>query len=122
VTIDELADPTGVSLSSATVEPNADEIAFANVDVTLNNGGQEIPASNVTLEVMHDGKAVESFPLATNQVLLTGENTFTARYIPAETWEPGTYTFTITVSAVDPTGGQETILLEDDLDATIVVP
>jgi hypothetical protein len=122
VTIDELADPTGVSLSSATIEPNADEISFANVDITLDNGGQEIPASNVTLEVMHDGVAVESFPLATNQVLLNGENTFTARYIPAGTWESGEYTFRIVVSAVDPQGGQQTILLDDDLDATIVVP
>jgi hypothetical protein len=122
VTVDELADPTGVSITGATVEANADEIAFANVDVTLDNGGQEIPASNVTLEVLHDGEPVESFPLATNQVLLSGENTFTARYIPAETWESGTYTFNIIVSAVDPNGGQETILLDEELDATIVVP
>lgn len=122
LSIKEPADPTGVSVTSATVEPNAEKIAFANVDITLNNGGQQIAASNVTLEVMKDGEHVESFPLATNQVFLSGENTYTARYIPAEMWETGEYNFSIVVSAVDPNGGQETVLLNEELDARIVVP
>lgn len=122
VTVPEPVDPTGVSVANASIEPNADEIVFANVDLTLNNGGQQIPASDVTLEVLRDGEQVDEFPLATNQVLLNGENTYTTRYIPADMWEPGTYTFRIVVSAVDPNGGQETILLTEDLDAEIVVP
>jgi len=122
VTIEEPADPTGVSVVSAIVDPNADDIVFANVDVTLNNGGQQIPASNVSLEVMRDGEQVDSFPLATNQVLLSGENQFVTRYLPADMWQSGEYTFSIKVSAVDPSGGQETILLDEELVATIVVP
>jgi len=122
VEVPKAVDPIGVSITKASIEPNAADIAFANVGVTLNNGGQEIPASNVNLDILHDGDLVESFPLATNQVLLTGENTLTARYIPADMWESGTYTFRIVVSAVDPNGGQETMLLTEDLDATITVP
>lgn len=122
ITIQEPKDSAGVLLGAAAIQPNADEIVFANVDVTLNNGGQQIPASDVTLDVLRDGEQVDSFPLATNQVLLNGENTYTTRYIPAGMWEPGTYTFRIVVSAVDPNGGQETILLTEDLDAEIVVP
>jgi len=122
VEVPKAVDPTGVSITKASIEPNAADIAFANVDVTLSNGGQEIPASNVNLDVLHDGELVESFPLATNQVLLSGENALTARYIPADMWESGSYTFRIVISAVDPNGGQETILLTEDLDATITVP
>jgi len=122
VAVPDLGDTAGVSVESVAIEPNADEIVFANVDLTLNNGGQQIPASNVTLDVMRDGELVESVPLATNQILLSGENQFTDRYIPEEMWQSGTYTFSITVSAVDPNGGQETILLDEELDATIVVP
>ena len=84
-------------------------------------GSRSRPA-DVTLEVMRDGELVEEYPLATNQVLLSGENQFTDRYIPAEMWESGTYTFNLVVSAVDPNGGQETILLDQELDATIEVP
>ncbi len=122
VTVPEPVDPTGVSVVDASIAPNDEDIVFANVDVTLNNGGQQVPAANVVLEVTRDGEPVESVSLATNQVLLGGENQFTDRYIPAGMWEPGTYTFRIVVSAVDPNGGQETILLTEDLDAEIVVP
>lgn len=122
ITVSEPADPKGVSVLSAAIQPNAEEIVFASIDVTLNNGGQQIPASNVTLDVMRDGELVESAPLATNQILLSGENRITDRYIPEEMWESGTYTFSIKVSAVDPNGGRETVLLDEELDATIVVP
>src|SRR5690606_22135871 len=87
VAVPDLGDTAGVSVESVAIEPNADEIVFANVDLTLNNGGQQIPASNVTLDVMRDGELVESVPLATNQILLSGENRITDRYIPEEMWE-----------------------------------
>ena len=122
VTLSSLKDRTGVSVVESSVSPNSEEVVFANVDIALDNGGQQIPASNVMLEVMRDGELVEEYPLATNQVLLSGENHYTDRYIPAEMWESGTYTFNLVVSAVDPTGGQETILLDEELDATIEVP
>lgn len=122
VTIEEPEDPTAIYVANSAVTPNADPITFANVEITLDNGGQEIPATDVTLEVMRDGELVEEYPLATNQVLLSGENQYMARYIPAEMWESGTYTFNLVVSAVDPNGGQETILLDQELDATIEVP
>ncbi|HWV23592.1 MAG TPA: DUF916 domain-containing protein [Thermomicrobiales bacterium] len=122
ITIPSASNPRGISVVTATVAPNAKEIAFANVDVSLKNGGPKIPASDVTLQVIRNGKPLEDFPLATNQVLLNGDNSFSARYIPAKTWESGTYTFKIVVRAVDPNGGQATTLLDQDLDAKIVVP
>lgn len=122
VTVPSAANPRGISVVMASIEPNAEEIAFANIEVKLRNGGSKIAASDVVLEVRRNGEPVDEFPLATNQVLLNGENAYTARYIPAETWQPGTYSFRIVASAVDPTGGQKTVLLSEDLDAEIVVP
>lgn len=121
-TIEEPEDPTGIFLGESTVEPNAEEIVFANVSVTLDNGGGHIPAANVTLEVSRDGNVVEEYPLATNQVLVSGENVLTDRYIPSDPWESGTYTFRIIVYAVDPNGGQQTELLNEPLDVELVVP
>lgn len=122
VTVPAAENAKGVSVTSATIEPNADQIAFANVAVTLENGGSQVAASDVVLQVLRNGTPVEDFPLATNQVLLSGENTYSARYIPADEWASGTYTFRLEVSAVDPSGGQRTSLLDQDLDANIVVP
>lgn len=121
-TLPEPLDPSGLYVDAVTVEPNAEPIAFANVAVTINNGGQQIPATNVMLHVLHDGKEVESFPLATNQLLPNGETELTARYIPAEVWKSGTYKFKIDVSAVDPQGGTESILATIDVGDEIVVP
>lgn len=122
VTVPAAANARGVSVASATIEPNADEITFAQVDVTLDNGGPKIAASDVTLQVQRDGQQVDEFPLATNQVMLSGENTYSARYLPAGDWQSGTYTFRILASAVDPAGGQTTVLLDQDLDAEFTVP
>lgn len=122
VTLPEPRDPTGLYVDAAAITPNADPIAYANVDVTLNNGGQQLPATDVTMTVMRDGKEVEQFPLATNQVLPNGTSELTARYIPEKAWDSGTYTFTITVTAVDPNGGTETVLTTYEVEDTIVVP
>jgi hypothetical protein len=122
IALAEPRDPSGLYVDTAAITPNSDPIAFANVAVTLNNGGQQLPASDVTMTVMRDGKEVEQFPLATNQVLPNGTTELTARYIPEKAWESGTYTFTITVSAVDPNGGTETVLTTYEVEDTIVVP
>jgi hypothetical protein len=122
ITIPEPKDPSGLNVDAVTIEPNADPIVFANVAVTIANGGQQIPAADVTLHVLHDGKEVERFPLASNQVLPNGPTELTARYLPAEMWTPGSYNFTITVTAVDPDGGQETILATYDVAEPIEVP
>ena len=122
VTVTEPAEPSAVTVVSAFVEPNAEDIAFTNVNVVLSNSGQQIAPADVILNVFHDGEAVESFSLANNQVLVAGENTISSIYAPAEGWQPGTYTFSLTVLSVDPIGGQQATILEQDLDAEVIVP
>ena len=112
----------GIVLTRVSIEANADPIDFAAVDLELNNDGSQLPSVAVMLDVLRDGAEIDSFPLATNQMLLHQENTITARYVPVDGWQPGTYTFRITVSSVDPQGGTETVLLEQDIEPAIVVP
>lgn len=118
----EQQDPSSLTLEMATVTPNNEEIVFANVEISLANGGSQLPASNVNLVVLLDGEEVDSFPLATNQVLLSGTNTYTSRYIPQTGWESGTYTFRLEVYSVDPNAGSQALLLDEELDIEIVVP
>ena len=121
VTVSEPVDPSGVS-ATVSIEPNADPIAFANASVTILNGGAEVPAANVSLTVLRDGEKVEDYPLANNVMLSTGETIVTGRYIPADAWTPGTYTFQVTVSSVNQRDGGETVLLTIDVTDSIVVP
>ncbi len=114
--------PAQFTLGEYAIEPNAEEIAFANVTVTLDNAGQQIAAANVTLIVSRDGKLVEKFPLASSQVLVNGENVLSARYIPATDWEAGTYTFEIVVESMSPEGQPQAELLNVPLEAEIIIP
>lgn len=123
VFVPEPVDPTGLSISAHTLTPNAEPIVLLDVNATVVNGGNQIPAANVLLEVSRDGEVTESFSLATNQILFTGENQIASRYIPEDgTWESGTYTFAIIVSSVNPNDGQEIQLLNHPLEDEIVVP
>jgi hypothetical protein len=122
ITIAATEQTTGVTATTVTVEPTGEPIAFANVQVTLNNGGEYLQAANVVLNVFFNGEPLETFPLATNQVLPVGETQLTARYIPLDLWQSGTYTFEIVVSAVDPSGGAETVLATIPVEDQIVVP
>ena len=122
ISVPEPVATTGVSLTSAVIQPQGDPIAFANVAITITNSGQQIPSTVVNLLVMHNGQLIDTFPLATNQVLLAGENTFTTRYIPVYLWQQGTYTFQISVLAVDPQGGSQVELLNQIVDQEIIVP
>lgn len=115
-------DAQGLQLTDATVTANAEDIAFATFNLTIQNNGEDLTAVKVTLHVMLDGEPYEEFSLANDQLLRRGEYTLESRYIPEELWQPGTYTFRIIVESVGVEGDQQIQLLNEDLDAEIVVP
>ncbi len=121
VTIPETVEQGELGVS-VEIAANADPIAYANVTADFVNAGPEIPAAAVTLIVLRDGVEVESFPLESFLPLPNGETELTARYIPADDWDPGTYAFQLEVSSVDRRGEDETVLLIEDVSDTIVVP
>jgi hypothetical protein len=114
--------PPQFTLDPVSVTAASDPIQFANVAMTINNDGSNIPTANVVLRVSKDGKPVEDYPLAQNQALPTGQTIINQRYIPATGWEAGNYTFEIVVSSVDSANGTEAVLASQSLDAAIAVP
>lgn len=115
-----------VSFETVTIDPltdpDSDELQAVNVGVTLNNPGEAIPSAQLTLHVMRDGELVEDFPLNSSLVVPTGSTEIQQRYVPLTGWEPGTYSFELTLEAVDPNTGQVTVLATHAIDETIQVP
>lgn len=114
--------PLPVTIESATVTPNADPIQFANVAITISNTGDFVTRSRVTLSVSRDGELVEEMVLDDNLPLPVGTTSVEQRYIPPTGWESGTWTFSVTVHAVNQNSDVETLLVTADEIATIEVP
>lgn len=109
-----------VQFTNVAIEPNADPIVFANVsvDVVLTQSAQR--STRLTLSVHRDGELVEDFVLAENLSLPIGTTTVSQRYLPATSWEPGTYTFSLRLESTG--SGQQGLILEQQDVATIEVP
>jgi len=122
VTVSEPVEPIGIALTAARISPNADPIAFADVAITIENRGDRIPAATIDLVVTLDGEELERYPVASGMELPGGVTELTDRYVPANAWGAGTYSFQIVVSAVDRESDAVTVLTTVDVDDTIVVP
>lgn len=118
---DETADDDQpLRFENVTIAPNADPIAFANVSVDVVVNGTAYRATRLTLSVSRDGELVEDFVLAENLALNQGTTTVTQRYLPATSWESGTYTFSLKLESTD--GGATNLLLDERDVATLEVP
>ncbi|HWV23804.1 MAG TPA: DUF916 domain-containing protein [Thermomicrobiales bacterium] len=129
VTVTQLASATPavqpVTFTTAEVDPitsGSGELQAVNVLVTLDNPEATIPNAKLTLHVMRNGELVEDYPLNSALVVQQGTTDIQQRYIPLGSWDPGDYTFSLTLEAVDPGTGQLTVLATQDIDATITVP
>lgn len=115
-----------VTIAAATVEPLTDPSSKAlqavNVTVAIANTEAAIPSARLTLHVSRDGEPVEDYPLGSSVALPNGTTEIQQRYIPLTGWEPGTYTFSLTLEAVDATTGQATVLATADIEQTIEAP
>jgi hypothetical protein len=117
------AEATPVSFSvGVTVKADGDPVRFADVTVLISNGGEAIPTATVKLHVMRDGEEVEVYPLSTNQAIPAGDSTINQRYIPADDWQSGVYSFSIEIIVVDGQSGAETTLGSVASNDTITVP
>lgn len=114
-----------VTISAVTLDPitgGGDELQALNVTVSLENPEQAIPSGQLTMHVSRDGELVEDYPLNSSLVVQSGTTEIQQRYVPLGAWEPGTYTFALTLEAVDPNSGQVTVLATLDVEETIEVP
>jgi hypothetical protein len=105
-----------------TVKADGDPVRFADVSVLISNGGDAIPTATLKLHVFHDGAETEVYPLSTNQAIPGGDSTVNQRYIPADDWQSGIYTFAVEIVVVDPQTGTETAIGTIESADSITVP
>lgn len=123
----EAATPTvaPVTIGSITLDPIKDtsgNLQIVNVTVELDNTGAPVPSARLTLHVTRDGELVEDFPLNSSLVVPSGTTEIQQRYLPITGWTPGTYSFSVTLEAVDATTGQATVLATAEASSTVTVP
>jgi hypothetical protein len=104
--------------ATVTLQPDADDPAYADVSVTVTNDGQPIPTAEVLLDVILDGEPLETFPLAAAVPLPQGDSVVSQRYIPPSGWESGTWSFVVRVNVIDPaTTASTNVATIDDIPA-----
>lgn len=113
-----------VTMASASIEPISagNALQAVNVNVAIDNTGAAIPSARLTMHVTRDGTFVEDYPLNSSLVVQSGTTAIQQRYIPLKGWESGTYSFSLTLEAVDPASGQVTVLATKDIEDTVTVP
>lgn len=116
---DEQPGDAVASFDNVEIAANADPIVFANVVVDVNATTPQ-RSTRLTMSVTHDGELVEEFVLADNLALPQGSTTVTQRYLPALSWQPGTYEFSLKLELIE--GGSLTLLLEEENVVTLEVP
>ncbi|MEA2585488.1 MAG: hypothetical protein QOF33_3573 [Thermomicrobiales bacterium] len=116
------APPPPVQFFSATgtPRPDANEVQFLDIAATIDNSGEPLTNVNVVLHVTRDGDLVEDFPLASSLALPVGQTPFQTRYIPGTGWSSGTWQFTLSIEAVDPSSGVSRVLATTPLDELVI--
>lgn len=124
-------EPAGTPVAETTINIAGIEINEARNDtgdlqvveavVTIDNPG--MPASNaqLTLHVYRDGELLEDLVLGSSLTFPTGPAEFRQRYLPLNGWEPGEYTFSVTLESIDPNNNQPVTLDEEEAGVAVVV-
>ena len=116
------APPVTVRDAAMTLVPGDGPLQLVTIDATIVNAGEPIAGAQLSLHVVRDGEPVEDFVLVPSLALPDGATPIQQRYVPAEGWQAGTYTLSLTLEIVDPTTGAATVLLDVPLAPDVVVP
>ena len=115
----------GVAIDSVAVnETRAADDALQAVEIvtTIENGGASVSDAQLTLTVERDDELVEEYVLGSSLSFPEGSTEFRQRYVPLEGWEPGTYTFSVTLEATDPNTDESVQLSTAEAETTVTVP
>jgi hypothetical protein len=125
VTVAKPVEPAPVSITNVSIAPmpSADNVVFAQVSATIENTGSPVSGGEVSLQVFRDGKQVDDTVLATSMTVQNGDTAIDQTYIPQSgKWEPGSYTFQLTLSSIDPASGTKSVVATTLSDVVIEVP
>jgi hypothetical protein len=115
--------PVLISITSAaaTPKPAADNVQFVQVEATIQNSGDPVANAQLSLVASKDGAEVERFPISQSLSLPTGDTPISTRYLPADGWTTGTWTFELLLESVDPSGAA-VVLGRLPVDGTVTIP
>ncbi len=114
--------PVQVAQSSIAPMPDADDPVYAEIDLGIANSGEALSNANIVLHVHHDDELVEAFMLGSSMNIGSGETEISQRYIPADGFSSGEWSFTLSIETVDPQSEATTLVLEVPLPDTISIP
>jgi hypothetical protein len=111
-----------VTLGQSTIEPgpSKDNVQFVTVNTVVSNSGDPIANGQLSLIAKKDGKEVERFPISQSLSVPTGDTPVSTRYIPAEGFTTGTWTFELLLETTD--GGAALVLAQQPIDGQVVIP
>ena len=120
----EIPESAPVQLQAGTVNamPDEAEPVYAEVDLNLLVESEPITNANVVLHVYRDGELVEDFSLSSNTTIATGESNINQRYIPADGFDSGEWSFAISIERMDRQTGSVTTLVTYPLEDSITIP
>lgn len=98
-------EPAGIATETVTISEirsGDDALQAVEIVTTIENGGAAVSGARLTLTVERDGEIVEEYVLGSSLSFPAGSAEFRQRYIPLDGWEPGTYTFSVTLEGTDP--------------------
>jgi len=112
-----------VTLGQSTIEPgpSKDNVQFVTVSTIVSNSGDPIANGQLSLIAKKDGKEVERFPISQSLSVPTGDTPVSTRYIPAEGFTTGTWTFELLLETTDGSGAA-LVLAQQPIDAQVVIP
>lgn len=112
--------PVTLSQTTMTPGPSADNVQFVSISTTVSNSGDPIANGQLSLIAKNDGKEVERFPISQSLSVPKGDTPVTTRYIPAEGFSKGTWTFDLLLETTD--GGAALVLAQQPIDGQVVIP
>lgn len=115
------APPVAFTSASGELKPDAESPQFLQIDATLENTGDAMDDTELSLKVTRDGELVENYVVVSPLSLPEGDTTVTNRYIPPDGWAPGAWTFTLSVQVNDRVTGVSTVLSSISLGDPIVI-
>ncbi len=107
VVLTDVADsvsPITINLADISAGPTPENIMFAEVSATINNTGEPVSNTQMTLIVNKDGEEVERFPMSQSLSVPPGDTHVSTRYIPLTGWTSGEWEFELLLETVEGSG------------------
>lgn len=121
----EAPPPPPIAIEAVTInesrDPQTEALQFVEGVVKIANPGEPVGNCQLTLRVERDGELVEELVLGTDLDFPGGTTEYRQRYLPIDGWQPGTYTFAVTLDQVDRATGTVTTLATATADTTVTV-